>query len=123
VVLALPEDMLVTKADVADTRRYQPVQASPSAAQIDLLRAMLAESKKPIVLLGGGTWNAQACADLQRFAEANALPVGCTFRFQDLLDNEHPTTWATSVSASIPSWPRASRKPTSLSRSARAWAR
>jgi acetolactate synthase-1/2/3 large subunit len=90
VVLALPEDMLVTKAEVADTRRYQPVQASPSAAQIDLLRAMLAESKKPIVLLGGGTWNEQACADLQRFAEANALPVGCTFRFQDLLDNDHP---------------------------------
>jgi acetolactate synthase-1/2/3 large subunit len=90
VVLALPEDMLVTKAEVADARRYQPVQASPSAAQIDTLRAMLAESKKPIVLLGGGTWNEQACADLQQFAEANALPVGCTFRFQDLLDNDHP---------------------------------
>jgi acetolactate synthase-1/2/3 large subunit len=90
VVLALPEDMLVTKAEVADTRHYQPVQASPSAAQVDTLRAMLAESKKPIVLLGGGTWNEQACADLQRFAEANALPVGCTFRFQDLLDNDHP---------------------------------
>jgi acetolactate synthase-1/2/3 large subunit len=42
------------------------------------------------VLLGGGTWTAQACADLQKFAEANALPVGCTFRFQDLLDNAHP---------------------------------
>jgi acetolactate synthase-1/2/3 large subunit len=51
---------------------------------------MLAEAKKPIVLLGGGTWNAQACADLQKFAEANHLPVGCTFRFQDLLDNAHP---------------------------------
>jgi acetolactate synthase-1/2/3 large subunit len=90
VVLALPEDMLVTQAQVANTRRYQPVQASPSAAQIDQLRTMLAEAKKPIVLLGGGTWTDQACADLQTFAEANALPVGCTFRFQDLLDNEHP---------------------------------
>jgi acetolactate synthase-1/2/3 large subunit len=90
VVLALPEDMLVKQAEVPDTRRYQPVQASPSAAQIDTLRAMLAESTKPIVLLGGGTWTDQACADLQTFAEANALPVGCTFRFQDLLDNDHP---------------------------------
>ena len=89
VVLALPEDMLIARASVADTRRYQPVQASPSAAQIDTLRAMLAAAQRPIVLLGGGTWNAQACADLVRFAEANALPVGCTFRFQDLLDNEH----------------------------------
>ncbi|MEG0042294.1 MAG: thiamine pyrophosphate-dependent enzyme, partial [Massilia sp.] len=41
------------------------------------------------VLLGGGTWTAQACADLAQFAERNHLPVGCTFRFQDLLDNAH----------------------------------
>jgi acetolactate synthase-1/2/3 large subunit len=90
VVLALPEDMLITQASVADTGRYQPVQASPAAAQVDALRTMLAAAQRPIVLLGGGTWNEQACADLVRFAEANALPVGCTFRFQDLLDNEHP---------------------------------
>jgi acetolactate synthase-1/2/3 large subunit len=90
VVLALPEDMLVDTAQVADTRRYQPVQAAPAASQIDTLRSMLAQAQRPIVLLGGGTWNAQACADLQTFAEANMLPVACTFRFQDLLDNAHP---------------------------------
>jgi acetolactate synthase-1/2/3 large subunit len=90
VVLALPEDMLITMAEVADTKRYTPVQAAPSAAQIDTLRSMLAEAKRPVVLLGGATWNAQACADLQTFAENNALPIGCTFRFQDLLDNAHP---------------------------------
>lgn len=90
VVLALPEDMLVSLAEVADTRRYQPVQAAPSSSQIGTLRSMLGEAKKPVVLLGGGSWNAQACADLATFAEANALPVGCTFRFQDLLDNAHP---------------------------------
>jgi acetolactate synthase-1/2/3 large subunit len=90
VVLALPEDMLVTKAEVPDARRYQPVQAAPSPAQIAQLRAMLQEAKRPIVLLGGGSWTEQACADLARFAEANRLPVGCTFRFQDLLDNAHP---------------------------------
>ncbi|WP_432381916.1 thiamine pyrophosphate-binding protein [Duganella sp. P38] len=90
VVLALPEDMLTTQAAVADTRRYRPVQAAPSAAQIDTLRAMLAAAKKPLVLLGGGGWDEQACADIQRFAEANQLPVSCAFRFQDLLDNEHP---------------------------------
>ncbi|OFA06124.1 thiamine pyrophosphate-binding protein [Duganella sp. HH101] len=90
VVLALPEDMLTAVASVADTRRYQPVQASPSAAQIAQVRALLAGAKKPLVLLGGGGWNAQACTDLQAFAEANHLPVSCAFRFQDLLDNDHP---------------------------------
>jgi acetolactate synthase-1/2/3 large subunit len=90
VVLALPEDMLTATAAVADTRRYQPVQASPSAAQIAQLRGLLAQARRPLLLLGGGTWNEQACADLRRFAEANALPVACAFRFQDLLDNAHP---------------------------------
>jgi len=90
VVLALPEDMLISLATVNDTRAYQPVQASPSSSQIGQLRAMLAQAKQPLLLLGGATWTAQACADLQRFAEANHLPVACAFRFQDLLDNAHP---------------------------------
>jgi acetolactate synthase-1/2/3 large subunit len=40
--------------------------------------------------VGGGGWNARACADFQAFAEANALPVGCAYRCQDLFDNRHP---------------------------------
>jgi acetolactate synthase-1/2/3 large subunit len=90
VVLALPEDMLASQAQVADARPYRPVQASPSAAQVAQLRALLQGAQRPLVLLGGGTWNDQACADVRRFAEANALPVACAFRFQDLLDNAHP---------------------------------
>ena len=90
VVLALPEDMLISLATVADTRAYQPVQAAPSDAQLQLLRGMLATAKQPLVLLGGTTWTPQACADLQQFAESNHLPVACAFRFQDLLDNAHP---------------------------------
>ncbi|HEX8601707.1 MAG TPA: thiamine pyrophosphate-binding protein, partial [Pseudoduganella sp.] len=90
VVLALPEDMLVAQAAVADTRRYQPVQACPSQAQVDTLRGMLAAAQRPLLLLGGSGWNAAACADIARFAEANHLPVACAFRYQDLLDNDHP---------------------------------
>lgn len=90
VVLALPEDMLASTADIPDARPYQPVQASPSREQIDTLRAMLAAAERPLVLLGGAGWNPNACNDVRRFAEANALPVACAFRFQDLLDNRHP---------------------------------
>jgi acetolactate synthase I/II/III large subunit len=90
VVLALPEDMLTSVATVADSRRYQPVQASASVAQIARLRSLLASAQRPLVLLGGGGWNAAACADITRFAEANRLPVACAFRFQDLFDNRHP---------------------------------
>ena len=47
----------------------------------------MAAAERPIVILGGSGWNAQACADLRAFAQANALPVSCAFRFQDLFDN------------------------------------
>jgi len=89
VVLALPEDMLVTTVAAADARPYQPVQSSPAAAQIAHVRNMLAASQRPVVLLGGAGWSSAACDDIRRFAEANALPVACAFRFQDLLDNRH----------------------------------
>ncbi len=48
---------------------------------------MLAQAKRPFVILGGSGWNAQACADFRAFAEANNLPVGTAFRRQDLYDN------------------------------------
>ena len=89
VVLALPEDMLVESATVADARAYRPVQASPSSAQIAQLRTMLANAQRPLVLLGGGGWDSAACDAMRQFAEANHLPVACAFRFQDLFDNRH----------------------------------
>jgi acetolactate synthase-1/2/3 large subunit len=89
VVLALPEDVLVATASVPDTDPYREVQASPAAADVDRLRALLAAAQRPFVIAGGSGWTESACADLRRFAEANALPVGCAFRFQDVFDNRH----------------------------------
>src|SRR5215470_4719819 len=89
VVLALPEDVLTQTAAVADTDPYREVQAHPGAADIDRLRDLLGRAERPFVILGGSGWDAIACDNLQRFAEANALPVGCAFRFQDLFDNRH----------------------------------
>jgi acetolactate synthase-1/2/3 large subunit len=90
VVLALPEDMLVALASVADARAYRPAQAAPSAAQISELRSMLAGAQRPLVILGGSGWDSAACDAIRIFAEANRLPVACAFRFQDLFDNRHP---------------------------------
>ena len=90
VVLALPEDMLTASAAVADTARYQRVAAHPGTDDMRKLREMLAQARRPFVMLGGSGWDARACADMQAFAEANALPVGCAYRCQDLFDNRHP---------------------------------
>jgi len=89
VVLALPEDMLTERGAAADVARYQVVQASPAASDVDKLRAMLAAAERPLAILGGSVWGEQARRDFQAFAERSGLPVASSFRFQDLLDNRH----------------------------------
>ena len=90
VVLALPEDMLTAAADASDAPRVAVAAVAPSPQQIAQLHAMLAGAKRPLVIAGGGGWNAQACADLRRFVDANALPIASAFRNQDVIDNTHP---------------------------------
>ncbi len=89
VVIALPEDMLTDRVAAADAGRYRAVQAHPAPADLARLRTMLADAKRPFLLLGGGGWNAEAVADIRAFAEANELPTGTSFRCQDLFDNTH----------------------------------
>ncbi|SAL17857.1 thiamine pyrophosphate protein [Caballeronia sordidicola] len=91
VVLALPEDVLSEACEaVPAAPRYQRVAAAPAPAQIERVRELLAASKKPFVIAGGSGWTQEATANFARFAEAWRLPVGCAFRFQDTLDNNHP---------------------------------
>ena len=89
VVLALPEDMLFAEAAAVDPRRYQATEAHPGSDDMLRLQKLLAQAKSPLVMLGGSGWTKEACADMERFAVANHLPVTCAFRYQDLLDNRH----------------------------------
>jgi acetolactate synthase I/II/III large subunit len=89
VVLSLPEDMLTQNADAVDVARIVALDMHPHKAQLDALRDRLAHARRPFVIAGGSGWSAAACADLAAFVEANALPVGCGFRSQDLVDNTH----------------------------------
>ena len=91
VVLALPEDMLSEPCPrVPGAPPFRRVAASPSAAQIEDVRARLENAERPMVIAGGSGWNAQACADLRRFVETWQLPIGCAFRYQDTIDNDSP---------------------------------
>ena len=89
VMLSLPEDMLRELSGVGDARTYRAVQAHPGPGDMEQLRTMLVAAKKPVMMLGGGTWTPKAVADIAAFAEANGLPVCCSFRNQDRFDNHH----------------------------------
>jgi acetolactate synthase-1/2/3 large subunit len=89
VVLVLPADMLRDEVAIADADRYTPVQAHPGGADMDRLREMLRGAQRPMMVLGGSTWTAQAARDLMAFAEANRLAATVAFRRQDRFDNLH----------------------------------
>ena len=87
VVLALPEDMLRDRCVAPVCGPYRAVHAHPGAADLAELRRLLAEAQRPMLLVGGGGWSDAACHDITRFAEGNELPVCCSFRRQDIVDN------------------------------------
>lgn len=87
VVLALPEDTLYGEAAVADVPKHHVVRPAPAPSLINELADLLQGAKRPFVLLGGGGWDRATCDRLRRWIEANGLPVGTSFRCQDLFDN------------------------------------
>jgi len=90
VVIGLPEDVLFGSAVVADATPVRISHAAPDAGAMAELRSLLAAASRPLVVVGGTGWDTAACDALNRFANANALPVAASFRRQDLFDNRDP---------------------------------
>ncbi|CAB3792130.1 thiamine pyrophosphate-binding protein [Pararobbsia alpina] len=88
IVVALPEDVLFASGKVADAGTAQPVSGSPGEASLQSLRALLARAQRPLLIVGGTGWDAQARASLADFVRLNDLPVAASFRRQDLFDND-----------------------------------
>ncbi len=87
VVLALPEDMLVEEADVADAAPYEPSQPAPSPRDLGRLRSLLADAERPLVLVAGSPWTDEAHDALIAWAETNRLPVASGWRCEAHVDN------------------------------------
>jgi len=90
VVLSLPEDMLRDEVEAPRAKHYSRVEAHPGRRQIDDFYLRLLKAERPMVIVGGTRWDADAVADLKAFSERFALPVGCSFRRQMLFDHLHP---------------------------------
>ena len=87
VVIALPEDTLTATATVNDAKHWTLIEARPNGSDLDAIRTLLASARRPLVILGGPGWSADACTNIQRFASVTGLPIACAFRYQDLFDN------------------------------------
>jgi acetolactate synthase-1/2/3 large subunit len=91
VVLAVREDVLASTATVADAGplpHRAPLSGTGSA--LAALERLLAEADRPLVMLEGGGWPTQACADMAVFVENCGLPVCVSFCRQDWYDHRRP---------------------------------
>jgi acetolactate synthase I/II/III large subunit len=87
VVVVLPEDVLTQVHDVPDVPPLPPTRGHPGPDELARVRELLTEAERPLVLVGGGSWEQATSDALRRFVTANDLPVVATFRRQDHLDN------------------------------------
>ncbi len=89
VVVALPEDVLTELATVADARPWHPLDPPVAADSVAGLPGMLASAERPVALLGGSGWTAEAVGQFTGFAERFDLPVAVSFRRQMLFSANH----------------------------------
>ena len=90
VVVALPEDVLVEEAEVADATKVEAVEIWPGAPQIAQLASLVAAAEHPLVLLGGSRWTEKARRNMIAWIERFALPVATSFRRAALFPSDHP---------------------------------
>ena len=91
VVVALPEDVLTQSAEIVipSTPILAPKSAAV-AADLEQLAAKLQGAERPVILAGGGRWDAQDRRALQACARQLNIPVVTGFRYHDLFDNTDP---------------------------------
>jgi acetolactate synthase-1/2/3 large subunit len=82
--------MLEDGVSTPDPEPYKRAEPHPAAEDMAALRALLAEAKRPLAILGGGGWDAETAQRIETFAVASGLPIAASFRRQDYFNNELP---------------------------------
>ncbi len=90
VVFSLPEDMLHDEVADEEPLVYSLPEIGHSPAVIAKIQQAIDVAKRPVVLVGAGLRTPEGKIALQRFAEAQRIPVALTWKNQDLFDNASP---------------------------------
>jgi acetolactate synthase I/II/III large subunit len=101
VVIATPEDMLrqPTTASPAPPPAAEPARSTPTPAFLTALETRLTAAERPIAILGGSGWTAEALTHLTDWAGRAGLPIALSFRRKDLVDN-HDRAYAGDIGLS-----------------------
>ena len=92
VVIDLPLDVQNSEIDF-DPASYKPLpitKPAPDAAKIAQAVKMLTEAKAPVIIMGGGVVEANACDECVKLAELLQIPVITTYMATGGIPNDHP---------------------------------
>ncbi|BDV37515.1 thiamine pyrophosphate-binding protein [Methylocystis bryophila] len=89
VVLSLPCDMLEEEVAASFTPRYLEIETAPASEDMARLAALIEQSVRPALVLGGTRWDEGSRAQVREFAEAFDLPVATSYRRAPLFDALH----------------------------------
>jgi acetolactate synthase-1/2/3 large subunit len=90
VVLSLPHDVLPAASHAPDAPLAETLEIVPGPEQMAQLEALLAQSQRPMLILGGGRWSEAAVTAIARFAQRFGVAVCTSFRRAHLFDPLHP---------------------------------
>jgi len=90
VVLILPEDVLRETAEACIPAPLPQESSEMDEGALERIHHRLNQAERPILMVGGSRWTAEARADILAFAEKMDLPVCCSMRRLDIVDNTHP---------------------------------
>jgi acetolactate synthase-1/2/3 large subunit len=86
VVIALSEEMQTALTGTVPVGPARVMPGTPDPAAIAAFRAMLANAKRPLAVLGGSFWSDAGRAAMRGFLHDHAIPVCAAFRRQDVCD-------------------------------------
>jgi acetolactate synthase-1/2/3 large subunit len=93
----IPLDMQWTNIDPDSLPGFQPEPSetvrslpAPSSTDLELVRALLATAKRPLILAGYGIRLSGADEEFRRFVETLGVPFVATWNASDILAGDHP---------------------------------
>ncbi len=89
VVIALPEDMLRDMVEEQSGPFVEVANPAPTLGDLKKFVTLLENASSPMIVAGGSRWNEEDADMLRQFSEAWGIPVGVSFRRQQLMDATH----------------------------------
>ncbi|WP_099040349.1 thiamine pyrophosphate-dependent enzyme [Mycobacterium neglectum] len=87
VVVVMPEDVLSAETDCVPLPAPVAPVSTVGADGVEQIRDILAQARRPLVVVSGNAWSSGGRAALRGLAEKSDLPVATATRRQDIVDN------------------------------------